>query len=695
MQSFIYDLRKVPVIRVLLPFLMGLIACEAAFDNLAILPVLCLFLSGLILLLLMLMFHSRKKKVLFGVASISCMLLIGVIFAALSMKSFSGQFDGKIVEVQGTVIDPLLVRQKSRSVKLRCKFFITDDSIQSVKQNMIVYFPLNDTLPVMIPGEEWYFHGTLQAIRNNGNPGEFDYRSYMHRRNYAYTMHAEYYVRMQTGSSSYKYLPSRIRMQILATWKKHTSDISVLSALTLGYKSMLESNLKQSFSNAGAMHLLAVSGLHVGMIWWILNVLIRVPSQVLWVRIKGFIIIGILWFYAGITGFSESVTRSVTMFSLVSLALSMKRPSSIYNTVLLSALILLLLKPDRILDAGFQLSYVAVLGIISLQPLFSRRVEGKNKLLKWITDLITVSIAAQIGTLPLVLYYFHQFPVWFLLTNVAAIPIVSLLLALFVLLSPFFVLFPDIAILTLILQKLTWLLIQVVEIIASLPFSVLEIAPVSKVSTLLLGCIVFFLVLFWYYRGFKIFYLMGCSILLFVYSSAIRIQIDSGKKSLSCLNTRSATVITAVHSGERITYVYEGKDEINQFDKELVQKLDGIPSGLRKHEIVYLDMAYADSLNTSCQLADELLGILVGSFHILIAGDCDPDHLTATLRMYKWDMLVLSKGFPKRSVQELNRYPSLDLVGDSRLRSYEYNYLAKEVLRNIRFTREGRYTVQL
>ncbi len=689
MQSFITDLKKVPVLRVLFPVCVGIIASFLSDVDRGPHQVKFLVMLNISLMIVSVLLHTRKKSFLFSLIFFHWMIIAGMGLHVLTLKKFSGHLDGKELVIIGRIIDPVLRKDKTASVNAECIAVLIQDSLRRLDQNMHVYLQADSAMPDMIPGETYVFGGILHSISNRGNPGEFDYRSYMQRRNYAYTMSCRQYARLENRPLPLRYLPSRVRKRMLDIWKQHIPDISVLAALTLGYKSLLESDLKQSFSHAGAMHLLAVSGLHVGMIWWVLNTLLSLSSSRWWSRFRIVCILSILWFYAGMTGFSESVTRSVSMFSLVTIAQTVKRDSSIFNTVFLSALILLFIRPDRLFDAGFQLSYIAVLGIVSLQPVFSGMYKGNNKILSWLVDLVSVSLAAQLSTLPLVLYYFQLFPVWFLLTNIVAIPMVSLLLALFVIFSPFFLCFPEVAVFPVILQRLTDILVRAVGFISRLPFSTLESSLLPPLAILLLGMAVFFIVLFVNYRRILFLTLSVAFFSVFWFCISVRSINTSKQNNLSLYNTSSVTILSGIKGSERLTFVLPPNADISPYDSAFLSGLDRIPPGIRQHRIGSLSDSVHHEGEESCMIDEGLYGITLNEFHILYTGKCRAGSFEAAMCNYGWDMVIFSRGYPFQVLSMLQKDSSVLVIGDGLLRNYESNELKQELADRVLFTRDG------
>ena len=197
----------------------------------------------------------------------------------------------------------------------------------------------------------------------------------------------------------------------------------------LGQRQDISKEIYNSYTQAGAIHILAVSGLHVGIILLLLNFIFK---PLIYFKngnyIKLIVIVLILWSYAVIAGLSASVVRAVTMFTAVAIGMHLKRPTNVYNTLTISAFFLLLFKPMFLFDVGFQLSYLAVLAIVIIQPMLEKLWKPKFKLIDFFWKIFTVTIAAQFGIIPVSLYYFHQFPGLFFLSNLVIIPCLGFIL---------------------------------------------------------------------------------------------------------------------------------------------------------------------------------------------------------------------------------------------------------------------------
>jgi len=244
---------------------------------------------------------------------------------------------------------------------------------------------------------------------------------------------------------------------------------ALLKAITIGVKADIDPGVKENFASTGTMHVLAVSGLHVGILYGIFLFFSRHLLKSRFRHLVVLVIIFLLWFYALLTGFTPSVLRAVTMFSILALGKSFRRKSNPYNLVFFSAFLLLILNPGLIYMVGFQLSYMAVLSILLFTPkLMNVSIPFLPHNVK---ALLAVSISAQLGTFPLSLLYFKQFPVYFLVSNLLVIPLVFILLngTILYLLGGIFA--PLQEFIGYFVGKITQLLLALVKMMGSLPWS--------------------------------------------------------------------------------------------------------------------------------------------------------------------------------------------------------------------------------
>lgn len=277
---------------------------------------------------------------------------------------------------------------------------------------------------------------------------------------------------------------------IAEIFTKHLqSDTSALcKALCIADKSDLTSTVKKDFSRAGASHILAVSGMHVGIIFTAISTLIGLISQSRkFSRIASIVAICFLWFYAFICGLQPSIVRACTMFTIPIIGKLLKRDSSSLNSLLFTAFCMVIYDYSNLFNIGFQLSFLAVAGILLFQEKIFNIFQLQNKILIWLWSLTSVSIAAQITTLPLTIYYFHNIPVLSLISNLFVVPLSTLLIYF----SGGLILFnlTNVSnIISLIINKLSYYLNLFIEEISCTPFATIENINISifQVATLYL-----------------------------------------------------------------------------------------------------------------------------------------------------------------------------------------------------------------
>ncbi len=313
------------------------------------------------------------------------------------------------------------------------------------------------------------------------NPAAFNYKEYMASQGFccqAFVRPAQLQlVGQEKGGLRAKAL--QVRQWASRQLARHLAgeqEEAIANALVLGYREQLDQEITRAYSTAGVMHVLAVSGLHVGFLYLFLQLLFRPWRRHAYLKWVGYgLSLLVLWGYAFVTGLSPSVLRAVIMFSLIAFAVQLKRKSSIYNTLSIAAFAMLLYDPFMLRMVGFQLSFLAVAGIVYLQPRFAAWYKGESRILQKVWGLLAVSLAAQLATFPLGLYYFGQFPTYFFLANLVVVPAASLMLG-----CGFLFLFVSLfsesmaSFFAMLLEGLIWLVNQGVLLAQGLPFSSLH-----------------------------------------------------------------------------------------------------------------------------------------------------------------------------------------------------------------------------
>lgn len=322
------------------------------------------------------------------------------------------------------------------------------------------------------------------------------------------------------------YRIQQIRELVLRQTNKYfasASERAIFQSLFFGYRAEMDSELTNAYATAGVIHILSVSGLHVGIIYLFFIFLTSPLKQHYILRIfRTLLVISAIWFYGLLTGYSPPVIRSCSMFTILGLAQLLQRESFSFNSLFLSAFIILLFAPHQLFNVGFQLSYAAMAGIFLFYQPFSQVMQSKNFLGKHITELIAVSLAAQLGTLPFTLYYFNSFPLYFLIANLVIVPLATLIMYTGII---FLALLPIGSVVThaaqLLSSLITWLN-KIVIWIEQLPYASLKGFYPNLFQTIILAGTILTLAYIIYYRNLKFFPLLLSLIVMFQIAEVIK-----------------------------------------------------------------------------------------------------------------------------------------------------------------------------
>ena len=334
------------------------------------------------------------------------------------------------------ITEPLTEKTKSYKCAGTIEAICQNEKIIPAKGKLLIYLSKDPVTSAIRYGDNILINKPLQIIKNSGNPGAFNYERYAA---FQQTFHNVY-----LKGNEIILLPQKninpIRAFIFLTQKyiidvmqkylpANKNELGIAEALLIGYKEDLDKDLVQAYSNTGVVHIIAISGLHLALIYvmlvWIFE---RLPFIKRSRFIKVLLILSCLWFFSLLTGASASVLRSAVMFTCVVIGKNFFKQASIYNSLAASAFILLCYDPYMLWDVGFQLSYFAVIGIVWLQKPIYHAIHIKHKKLDKLWNMISVTLAAQVITFPICIYYFHQFPNYFLITNLLAVPLSTVIL---------------------------------------------------------------------------------------------------------------------------------------------------------------------------------------------------------------------------------------------------------------------------
>jgi len=441
------------------------------------------------------------KKIIKIVQSAS--LYIG--FFLLGYYSFQSSIKSSIIEDTDAALRLFTVeevlKEKESAVQLALRLEEGTDSLEVLNGQLLwTHLRLDSADLAPTVGQLIWIKTKISALPKVSNPGAFDFGAYLLQKGYVgqiFLRSGQWGLLKKEGRR-----PALIKrwrtylLEEIESWHWQKENEAVFKALILGYKNELSKDLKADFAAAGAMHLLAVSGLHVGIVYLLLSYFLLALRYFKNLQIaRSVLLIAAIWLYALISGASPSVLRSATMFSIMAAVQNLERPGSSFRAIFLSAFILLLYNSAWLFDLGFQLSYSALLGILIWQPKIESLIKTRFKPITWLNKLLSVSLAAQIGTLPLSLYYFHQFPTYFWLSNIAMIPLVTVLMY-----AGFILLLlgqaASLPILYNLLETLLSWLIYLNEKIAELPLALLSNISFNGVQAIILGALVIALSIF-------------------------------------------------------------------------------------------------------------------------------------------------------------------------------------------------------
>ena len=409
---------------------------------------------GCLTLFVFLFWRSKKvllQNIAFGITTYLLAFTLGMMnFYIHSDLNSKNHYSKKLFEETNS-IRAIVTTTLKPNTKYN-KYFISlshfNDSITSGK--LLLYVPKSN-IKTLHSGDEIWLNSTIYPIPKAFNPYQFDYSKYLEKQNVFHQIYTqENQIKIIQRHKTLDFYIENLRNNLTKSFDIHHFEPktkAIIDALILGQRLELDKETIADYSNAGVIHILAISGLHISIIYFFIVFLLKPLKRIRFgAEIQLLIVLAILWLFALLTGLPASVTRAVTLFSFISIGNYFNQPKAIYNALAISAFLILLMKPNAIFDIGFQLSYAAVLSIVLFQPFYKKFYFSENKIAVYFTDTVLVSLAAQIGVLPLSLYYFNQLPLLFLLANLVIIPLSSLVLIAGIVILPLNYILPSFAI---------------------------------------------------------------------------------------------------------------------------------------------------------------------------------------------------------------------------------------------------------
>lgn len=423
--------KSVPLLQLVMPFILGVTIYRFTHfysDLLFVSSILCI--SALYLLL---DYNSYRFRWFYTLFVHFFVVQFAIILCHFSLNENKANYFTNYANEESIYLIEIIdyVKQKENSIELLARIKSVDSIKTSAK--ILIYMQKQSDNPID-KGSLLITTSKPTQLQASPNPYQLNYKSYLNRKGINHQLflnEEDYEIISNTKSDKWIDKINSFRNKLLNKLKKSalTKDqFSFASAILLGDRTDLSYQKKSLFSATGTMHFLAVSVLHVGITYFVLIFLLPIKRNTKLAILNLFILLICLWVYALLCGLSVSVVRAVLMLSFVSLAKYLNKNSNVINTVLLSAFILLLINPFNLFDVGFQLSYIAVIGIVLIYPKLHCLLNPKTFATKWLWQISCLSLSAQIATIGLSIYYFHQFPNYFLLSNILLFPPVPFIL---------------------------------------------------------------------------------------------------------------------------------------------------------------------------------------------------------------------------------------------------------------------------
>jgi competence protein ComEC len=566
--------KTAPFLRLLLPFIAGIILQWYAQ---VYLPVIVLALFGCIaantLFYFLPLSFRYKLQSLQGFLINALVLVFGLLITWQKDARHSNDWYGNHYKDSGYIIarieEPLIEKPKSYKASAVVESLINHDSTTSCEGKLLLYFSKDSIAAQLKYGDRILLNKALQPIKNSGNPGAFNYERYaafLQIFHNAFLKEKDWVLLPDKKINGFKQFIFSGREHILNNLRNNINsgkdELGIAEALLIGYTNDLDKDIVQAYSNTGVVHIIAISGMHLGLIYVLLVWLFaRIPLVKRSKLLQVILILSCLWLFSLLTGASASVLRSAVMFTFITVGNNLGKKSSIYNSLAASAFVLLCYDPYFLWDVGFQLSYLAVVGIIVFQKPIYNLCYIKNKWVDNIWKLMAISLAAQILTFPICIYYFHQFPNLFLITNIIAVPLSSIILYAEI----FLVAFSWLPFVGEYAGKLTgwlvWLMNKIILTVNNFSFAVWNNIPANILSTWLLYAVVIGISAWLISKHISLLRFSLFALLTFVMQYDYENWVVKNQKKIIVYNVPKSQAIDIVHARD---YLFIGDSALRQ-----------------------------------------------------------------------------------------------------------------------------------
>lgn len=557
---------KYPFLKMLIPLALG-IWFSTFFRFFAFSPVVTLGVAIALFLmagLAVFMLKSIRFNWLFGGIMACYLFMVGTALTQAHEVSEKHDYFRKYESIArhyvARVYDYPTERENSIKAVLELEYQF-GDSLPSrpVTGKVMAYFQKSDSAFALRYGDLIAVSAPIGEVAPPKNPGEFDYRAHLMRKGITGQcwLKDSDWIDLQTNKANPLFAFSyRFRDRLLLSLQRcgvKDKEFGVAAAILLGYDDSLADDVRKNYVAAGSMHILCVSGLHVGIIFLLASFLLGFLNRKKWQKmLKNSLLLLLIWFYAFVAGLSPSILRATLMISFVIVGEMIQRKGFAINSIAASAFILLCVNPNNLFEIGFQLSYVAVIGIVVLQRPIYHLFYLKNKLLDKAWEITAVALAAQAATMPFTLFYYHQFTTYFWLSNLFMTPI-----SFFVVMGGMLLLLVSwIPYINVGLGYLVWgvlfVMNQLVSWVESLPFSIVNGLYVSQLEFVLLLAAFLLLLLCVTLQRKRLFIVMLTVLLLFMGSVTLRHYVSDSYEGITFYSLRKHTAVDFIKNGEHV-----------------------------------------------------------------------------------------------------------------------------------------------
>lgn len=594
---------KYPFLRLIIPFATGIwlamspySLCEVSVSLLAMSAV------GLLLILVFLLklFNKSYNGTIWTVVMNVTFFVTGFLTATISLGRFE---QNRVVDKNGNALYIARIKEEITEKTNVCK---TELEIMAVRDSLgnlcpayshaIAYLEKDSVLHALKYGDVITFEADIETVKPPANPEQFDYQRYLFRKGVTHQVYLakNSYITLNINNKnclfSLSYNLRDFLLETMAGLGIEGDEYSVAAAILLGYDDELPPELRQNYVTAGSMHVLCVSGLHVGIIFLVFSTILSFLDKygAVFKILKFCILLLIMWTYAFIAGLAPSILRATIMISFIVIGKIIKRNGVIINSIAASAFVILAIEPEDLFNIGFQLSYAAVIGIVVLQRPIYNVFYIKNKILDKIWELTSVTLVAQFATAPFTIFYFNQFPLYFWLSNLFMTPLSTVvIIGGMIMLLVSFIPYLNLATAWCV-KKMIWVMNLGVSMVEELPFSMMKNLYINELQ--FLSLIAFFTALCFMARVVNkrplVLILLSCILLFCVGNIFVKMErVDND--GFTTYNVRKSTAIAFFYDRNAIVVCDSAfRADSSIFDFSL--KNDFVRRGVKN--IVFVDL---------------------------------------------------------------------------------------------------------